>query len=415
VSGSGAGTDQANSVVVDSNGNVYVAGYFGSNTLGFGGTNNDVNLTACSIGDYNGDFFVVKYDSSGLAQWARNPVSGSGTSSDKANSVVVDSNGNVYVVGYFYSTTLSFGGVGNDVNLTNRGTNDWRDFFIVKYDSSGVAEWAKNPVSGGGINDELGQSVVVDSSGNVYVGGSFSSTTLGFGGVGNDVNLTNRGSFDFFVVKYDSSGVAEWARGPVSGSSALGADFGQSIAVDSSGNVYVAGYFGTALGFSGGIILGFSSDINLTSRYHDDFFVVKYNSSGVAEWSQNPVSGGGESNEYGYSVVVDSDGGVYVAGYGYAIGFGGVGNDVNLINCGGSDFFVVKYDSSGVAEWAKGPVSGSGAGTDSAGSVAVDSSDSVYVTGYSDSTTLGFGGVGNDVNLTNRGSFDFFVVKYSYN
>ena len=466
VSGSGTNADYARFVAVDSSGNVYVAGNFGSTTLSFGGVSNDVNLTYRGGGN---DFFVVKYNSSGVAQWAKNPASGSGAGSDSAYGVAVDSSGNVYVAGSF-AGSLGFGGVSNDVNLTNRGSDD---FFVVKYDSSGVAQWAKNPASGSGTNSESAQSVAVDSSGNVYVAGYFNSTTLGFGGVGNDVNLTNRGDTDFFVVKYDSSGVAQWAKNPASGSG-TNAERADSVVVDSSGNVYVAGssnstfvdfgngitlmtfqtqdFFvakynssGTAqwaqglasegggsndyaksvavdssgnvylVGYSVSSSLNFGNGVTLERRGNDDFFVVKYNSSGVAQWAKNTVSGSGTSYEYAYGVAVDSSGNVYVAGYfsSTTLSFGGVSNDVNLTKRGSDDFFVVKYDSSGVAQWAKNPVSGSGASYEYAYGVAVDSGGNVYVAGYSDSTTLSFGGVSNDVNLTNRGSNDFFVVKYN--
>jgi len=401
-SGTGIVAERANSVVANSGGDIYVAGYFGSLSLDFG---NSKTLVSCN----SNDFFMVKYDSSGVAQLVKNPGSGSGTGRVSVSSVAVDSSGNVYVAGSSSNTSFSFG---NGVSLARRGSSD---FFVVKYDSSGVAQWAQGPASGTGAGAEYGSSVVVDSSGNVYVSGNTDYLTTGPLGFGTGVTLTSRGGGDFFVVKYDSSGVAQWVQGPVSGSGS-GNDYGYSVFVDSSGNVYVAGEsLSSTIGFG-----GINNDVNLTHRGstgNPDFFVVKYDSSGVAQWARSPVSGSGVDVDGANSVVVDSSGNVYVTGrlfytsYGTSWGFGGVNNDINLTNRGSSDFFVVKYDSSGVAQWAKNPVSGSGTGEDSGYSVAVDSNSNVYVTGYSGSN-LGFGGVGNDVNLTNRGSYDFFVVKY---
>ena len=360
---------------------------------------NDKNLT--NRGSGTTDFFVVKYNSSGVAQWTQGAASGSGLNGDWANDVAVDTGGNVYVAGYYGSATLSFG---NDKNLTNQGSYD---FYVVKYNSSGTAQWAQGPASGSGTNSDYINSVFVDTSSNVYVACESNSSSLSFG---NDKNLTSRspGFMDFCVAKYNSGGTAQWAQNPASGSGASN-DYGQSVFVDSGGNIYVAGRFtSSTLSFGGA-----SNDVNLTNRGSTDFFVVKYNSSGVAQWAKNPVSGGGATIEYAYGVVVDSSSNVYVAGYfsSTTLGFGGAGNDVNLTNRGSDDFYIVKYDSSGVAGWAQNPVNGSGTGSDPAYGVAVDSSGNVYVAGYFSSTTLGFG---DDYNLTNRGSDDFFVVKGSY-
>jgi len=342
-------------------------------------------------------------------EWAQSPVLGSGTSTDNAQSVAVDSSGNVYVAGTFSSTTLSFGGASNDVNLTNRGGDD---LFVVKYNSSGVAQWAQGAVSGSGSANDWGRGVAVDTSGNVYVTGFFVSSTLGFGGASNDINLTMRGAADFFVVKYNSSGVAQWAKNPVSGSG-TGSDTGKSVAVDTSGNVYVGGAFQTApIGFGGA-----SNDVNITQLGGNmDFFVVKYNSSGVAQWAKNPARGSYAGYYYADSIFVDSSGNVYVTGgalFSPNVGFGGVSNDVNLTSTTLAyfNFFVVKYDSSGVAQWVKGTSSGSGSSNVDAYSVAVDSNGNVYVAGGFTIATLSLGG---DNNLTRHGaSMDFFLAKYN--
>jgi len=384
--GSTSCTDLATTVAVDSNGNVYVGGYDWCTVLAFG---NDVNLY--NKGHY--DFFVVKYNSSGVAQWAQGPASGSGSSAEFGWAIAVDSNGNVYFAGDSSSPTLSFG---NDVNLTNRGG---QDFFVVKYNSSGVAQWAKNPASGGGTGDDTAKAVAVDSNGNVYVGGN--SGMGNFLGFGNDVNTTNTGSSNFFVVKYDSSGAPQWVKFPTS----AGESYSYSVAVDSNGNVYTTGYFnGSDLGLGGGV--------TVTRRnWSYDFYVVKYNSSGVVQWGQGPAVGTGASTEYGYGVTVDSNWNVYVAGY-FESAILGFSSDVNLTNRGSYDIFVVKYNSSGVAQWARGPASGSGTGSESANSVAVDPSGNVYLGCYSNSALVDFG---NDKNLTNRGNIDFVVVKYDSN
>jgi hypothetical protein len=100
----GTGTDLIRSVSVDSSGNIVVAGYYSSNPLNiFAADGTTVSFTLANSG--GNDAFVVKYDSSGTPLWARRL---GGTGADRANSVSVDSSGNVIVTGDYISTSLSF-------------------------------------------------------------------------------------------------------------------------------------------------------------------------------------------------------------------------------------------------------------------------------------------------------------------
>ena len=167
-----AGHDtEGSSVATDASGNVYVAGY---TTGGL-----DANTLTGSR-----DFFVTKYNSSGVKQYTRQlGVAGRDT---EGNSVATDANGNVYVAG------LTFGGLDGN---TLTGTYD---LFVTKYDSSGVKQYTRQMGVAGEYT--LGVSVATDANGNVYVAGS---TTGGLDG------NTLTGTYDFFVTKYDSSGVKQ--------------------------------------------------------------------------------------------------------------------------------------------------------------------------------------------------------------
>ena len=161
-----------------------------------------------------------------------------------------------------------------------------------------------------------GNSVATDANGNVYVAG------YTYGGL--DGN-TMTGITDFFVTKYNSSGVKQFTRQlGVAGQ----ATEGYSVATDASGNVYVAG--STSGGLDGNTLTGTT-----------DFFVTKYNSSGVKQYTRQMGVTGEDTN--GYSVATDASGNVYVAGYTYG------GLDGNTLT-GTTDFFVTKYDSSGVKQ-----------------------------------------------------------------
>jgi hypothetical protein len=207
----------------------------------------------------------------------------------------------------------------------------------------------------------------VDSSGNVYVAGYTSG--------GLDGN-TLTGTYDFFVTMYDSFGnKVRTKQLGVSGQDT----FATGVAVDPSGNVYVAGY--TSGGLDGNTLMGTT-----------DFFVTKYDSSGnKVRTKQLGVSG---KDTYAYGVAVDPSGNVYVGG----CTFGGL--DGNTFR-GPYDFFFTTYDSSGNKERTK-QIGLSGKDNDVRG-VAVDSSGSIYMAGY---TTCGLDG------NTLAGLSDFFVIKY---
>jgi Beta-propeller repeat. len=131
---------------------------------------------------------------------------------------------------------------------------------------------------------------------------------------------TNAGGDDLFVVKYYDNGTNQWTKqlGTSSNDNANGID------TDSSGNVYVTGW--TSEGLDGNTYAG-----------GDDLFVVKYNSSGAKQWTKQLETSSSESFNL---VATDSSGNVYISG---ATNGGLDGNT----NAGGSDFFLVKYDSNG--------------------------------------------------------------------
>jgi hypothetical protein len=323
----------------DASGNVYVVGYT------TGGLDSNT-LTGTS------DYFLTKYNSSGVKQYTKQiGVAGTDTS---GNSVATDASGNVYVSG-----TTTGGLDGNTLTGTS-------DYFLTKYDSSGVKQFTRQLGVVGAVTN--GYSVVTDASGNVYVAGQT------FGGM--DGN-TLTGTSDVFVTKYNSSGVKQYTQQL----GVVGADtYSYWAATDANGNVYVSGT--TTGGLDGNMLTGTS-----------DVFVTKYNSSGVKQYtSQLGVAG---VDTYGYSVATDASGNVFVSGQ----TFGGL--DGNTLT-GTSDVFVIKYNSSGVKQYT-GQLGVAGADT-GGNSVATDANGNVYVAGFS---TGGFDG------NTLTGTTDSFVTKYN--
>ena len=221
------------------------------------------------------------------------------SSNDYAYGVATDSSGNVYVAGG------TNGGLDGNTNAGNT------DLFVVKYNSSGTKQWTRQL---GSSSRDSANGVATDSSGNVYVTGM---TNGGLDG------CKNAGIEDLFVVKYNSSGTKQWTN--QLGSSSR--DSANDVATDSSGNIYVTGTTYWEL------------DGN-TSAGKADLFVVKYNSSGTKQWTKQ---NGTDRYDEARGVATDSSGNVYVVGYTY----GGLDGNTNT---GGSDLFVVKYNSSGTKQ-----------------------------------------------------------------
>ena len=220
-------SDYGYDIAVDSAGNVYVTGYFyGSSSTSYPGVNFGGGLLK-SKG--SGDIFIASFNTSGTHRWSK---SFGDLSSDYGYGVAVDPSGNVYLTGYFYSSTsTSYKGVdfGGGV-LKSKG---YGDSFIASFTPGGTHRWSKN---WGSSSYDYGYGIAAGPKGNVYITGSASSGANFGGGT-----LKNNGGYDIYVASYTSGGVHRWSRAHGDASS----DYGRKIAVDPYGDVVVAGYFYT--------------------------------------------------------------------------------------------------------------------------------------------------------------------------
>jgi len=383
---SGTGESHFYATATDGSGNVYAAGYiYFTDTYDFGN-----GVTATGGASYN-NVVLVKYNSSGTAQWAQTVPGGSNA---EFLAVTVDGSGNVYAAGYIDgSSAYDFGN-----SVTAAGINASGNTVLVKYNSSGTAQWAKTVSSGSSYSQF--SAVAADSSGNVYaVGYIDGSSTFGFG---NNVTVAGAysASFNLVLVKYNASGTAQWARSVSTGN--LQSAF-QGVTTDSSGNVYAAGLIqGTdAYGLGNGVTAtGGASSNNVV--------LVKYNSSGTAQWAKTVSSA--SSKSVFRSVAADGLGNIYAAGYIRGTGTFGFGNSITATGTSlVQNPVVVKYNSSGTAQWAQTVSSGS-SGSEVAG-VTVDSSGNLFGAGYIQGTAAY--GFGDSVTVTAPySSTNSLLVKY---
>ncbi|MFC2170995.1 SBBP repeat-containing protein [Acidobacteriota bacterium] len=343
--GPGNNYDYGQAVAVDSSGNVYTAGY------GYGSGSEYYN------------YLTVKYNSSGTQQWA---ASYHGVSYDYGYDVDVDSSGNVYTTGY---SSRSSGGY---------------DACTVKYNSSGTQQWVQC-YNGPGNSTDYGRKCMVDTAGNVIVSGySYGSGS----------------SYDFFAIKYNSSGVQQWVyryNGP--GNST---DYCYNMILDGSNNVYLTGMsYGSGTSY--------------------DYATVKLNSSGAQQWVARYH--GGYSSDYGQAVDVNASGEVAVTGYSYGSGTS-------------YDMTTIKYNGSGTQQWVN-RFNGSRNSSDYGYGVGITSSGDVWAGGYaymtnvydyvvrrlsSSGTTIStdyYNGPGNSSDYLRAGWLQktdnsFYVTGYSY-
>ena len=188
-----------------------------------------------------------------------------GIDDDQARSVVVDTGGDVYLAGDAKSTMA----IANEGYQENYGGGNW-DAFLVKFNSAGVRQWGTYY---GGTSDDSGRSCAVDAQGNVYLAGwTESDSAIAYQGF---ENAFVGGYVQAFLVKLDSGGVRQWATYY----GGTGDDYGNSCAVDGSGNVFLAGFTSSPDSIS------FNGHQDTKGGGLNDAFLVKFNASGERQWA----------------------------------------------------------------------------------------------------------------------------------
>ena len=287
-----------------------------------------------------------------------------GSDYDWGTSITVDSSGNAYVAGETYST--DFPATLSAFDTTYNGGAS--DAFVAKLNAAGSALVYATFL--GGDNYDKGYGIAVDSSGSAYVTGYTDSAD--FPTTPGSFDTTFNGISDAFMAKLNAPGSALVYSTFLGGGNE---DAGRGIAVDSSGNAYVTGYT-------------WSADFPATpgsfdTTYNGDYdaFVAKLDAAGHA-LVYSTFLGGGNHDE-GYGIAVDSSGNAYVTGHTHSKDFPATPGSFDTTFNGSSDAFVAKLDLAGsvlVYSTFLG-----GGGNEESCDIAIDSSGSAYVTGYTDS------------------------------
>ena len=380
------GEDVGKSCITDASGNVYMVGYTssnaGSNFLATSGAHQSVHAGGpTSGGSGSFDAYLVKFNSSGVRQWA---TYYGGSQNDFGFSCATDASGNVFMIG-ITSSTSGIATAGAHETAVNNG-------FLVKFNSSGVRQWGT--YFGGN-----GKHCTTDASGNIYIVGE-TDLTSGITTAGTHQTVNGGGS-DAFLVKFNPSGVKQWGT-YFGGSSAEG---GNSCTIDALGNIYMTG-----VTFSSSGIATAGAHQTANTGY-TDAFLVKFNSSGVRQWG---TYYGGVGPDDGFSCTTDASGNVYMTGQAQqqmaASGIATPGSHQSAYGGGYNDAFLVKFDSNGLRQW--GTYYG-GSLADEGNSCTIDALGNIYMTGFTQSST-GIATAGA-VKIVISGVNDAYLVKFNPN
>lgn len=389
--------DATNGSVIDASGNIY-------SIINFRGTiDADPGSGVVSVANVNTnyDILITKLDATGNYVWSKKI---GGTDNDVANDIAIDSNGNIFIVGYFayvvdFNPDAGVNNMGFSGGYTPQG-------FLLKLDSNGNFVWSKQfSVSATTGYQAVSSTVGVDASNNVILGGYFTGVLA----IDSEpVVYTSLGSVDCFYLKYSNAGTFQWSKqiGSFSFESIT------NVATDSLNNIYFSGNFNGNVDFDPSAV---SHNLGATGSY--DSFLLKIDGNGNTIWVNKPH---GTSNEYGRNVAVNGNNEVFLLGnFQGTVNF--ASNSIysgqmqppanNIASNGGMDNFIMKFNSTnGNSVWVK---TFGGTADDYISSATFDANNNIFTTGYFNNT-VDFDPNAGVVNLVTT-TPDVFVSKLNSN
>jgi uncharacterized delta-60 repeat protein len=309
--GDGDFSDKYNCVLTDNSGNVYLGGY-------------TVNA------NQRKDYLLTKYTNSGTLSWSVT-YDGSDNKDDEILAMAFGLNNQIIVTGY----------------AKGNNTND--DIVTISYDQNGQVTWTAIYDNLLFSQDDQGNDIAVDASGNVIVAGQ------------TDTDPSETSNDDYIIISYSSTGAQNWSA--FYDGSGASKDRALKVKIGSGNSVYVTGRSANLL--------------------DDDIVTRKYTNLGAMLWSQTFNNG---MDDRPSDLKLDALENVYICGYSN--------------NGSNDDMLVLKYSSAGVDQWSNGFIfNGVNSQDDQASSLVIDATSNVYITGKSD----------NDPSLVQN--FDYKTLK----
>lgn len=386
-----AGDVKTISIESDNQNNTYHVGTF-TNSVNFDPTNGNI------VSGYGNTptNFVAKYSVSNALQWFF--ILGNDTSDFEIIDTEQNSDGSFFIAGHVASGTIDFDPSGNSKNhsATSQGV-----IVSAKYDKDGNFLWSKEVslLSGQNVLNDI----TCDGSGNLYIGGYFTSSIEFRDPFENDILLSALGGSDGFIAKYDAfDGTLIFAKNI--GSSRSSSVY--SLGYDNSGNLNIVGKTTRNLKFDG------LEKLYTTSSNASETYVAQVNAAnGTYKWAINlPTTA---SAVYPKSIINDRNNGIYISGTFNSgnLDFG----DSTITNSSGFNIFVAKYNhNAGDLVWVNNIETSSGNAAELINLELND--DKLYLAGsyFNGSIDLDPSATGNNT-ITPVGNRDFFIAQYDTN
>ena len=432
-------------VHVNNNG-VYLIGDF-RGTVDFDPSSGTDNHSAQS----GADVFVSHYTTSGAYQWTKT-LAGTG-SSDFASQIKSDTDGNIYISGWFNGTSDFDPGAGTSFATTTGNT----DAYLLKLDQNGDFEWVK---TFGSTGADVAETLTV-YSGNVYLGGDFAGTvnfnpdgtdnhtstgnsdvyiatwqtdgtydqTITYGGTaadklrnlhadadglfafgdyngtadfdptGGTTTRTSNGGFDLYLARYELAGTLDWVKAMGSTGSDIGSNASNAIHKDDD-NLYITGFFQNTVNFNP------DGDDEFTGSGTLNYFISSWTTDGDYRWT---AAGGTTGSNNGHGIA-SYDSGIFHFGK-----FSGT-HDFDLgsatdekTSAGSTDIFVTRYSEDGAYGWTD---TLGGTGLDEVEGIAA-SANTFYLAGWFQGTT-DFDITSETDSHTSAGDDDAFLTTFTY-
>ena len=401
----GAGTTTVpQSIETDAQGNIYIAGYFGTDGATAGRSAKFGDKTITTKSGY--DAFLAKYDPNGALLWVFSLGNATGTTEERALDLTFDGGGSIYVTGAF-SGTVDFNPLGQArVLMAPEATSS---IFLAKYNADGqnlLVTYAEANLTE--VANEAYASIDMDIYGNVIWAGNFrglakvsyATLTSGgltdvflgcfrpwdlginwlqrFGGTGQDLvspgalrvnarsivltgrfagmmtigatQLTSQSTGNVFITAFSPDGPPQWA---IALPGTTGISGGHRVGFDQSDNIYVSGWYRGMVNFNP------KASNPLTANGTNDAgdaFLAKYGYDGAFLWAKGfgAATTGTDNLAIAAGLATDKSGNALITGkfYGKSVDFDPSDLTAFLSSIGQDDSFVGKYTAEG-ALWSK--------------------------------------------------------------